>query len=236
MGTQAEIDAIIALDEFKEASRQANKDADNAIAEEEKKRSEERNKRLEENKEALKQQATELLNNLVDFGIASSKAEEARLQDMINNTEEGTEARKKAEAALEKQKEKSFKMEQQAAIGRTLIDTAQGSIKAYTSQLIPGDPSSLIRGAIAAALVAASGLAQVATIKKQKFYGSGGAGISPTTQPNLGGGEVGTQPRGFTTPTVDTDAQTTKVIVTETDIRSVSRNVDGVYSRATVVQ
>ena len=236
MGTQAEIDAIIALDEFKEASRQANKDADNAIAEEEKKRSEERNKRLEENKEALKQQATELLNNLVDFGIASSKAEEARLQDMINNTEEGTEARKKAEAALEKQKEKSFKMEQQAAIGRTLIDTAQGSIKAYTSQLIPGDPSSLIRGAIAAALVAASGLAQVATIKKQKFYGSGGAGISPTTQPNLGGGDVGTQPRGFTTPTVDTDAQTTKVIVTETDIRNVSRNVDGVYSRATVVQ
>lgn len=236
MGTQAEIDAIKALDEFKEASRQANKDADNAIAEEEKKRSEERNKRLEENKEALKQQATELLNNLVDFGIASSKAEEARLQDMINNTEEGTEARKKAEAALEKQKEKSFKMEQQAAIGRTLIDTAQGSIKAYTSQLIPGDPSSLIRGAIAAALVAASGLAQVATIKKQKFYGSGGAGISPTTQPNLGGGEVGTQPRGFTNPTVDIDAQTTKVIVTETDIRSVSRNVDGVYSRATVVQ
>ena len=236
MGTQAEIDALIALDEFKEASRQANKAADAAIAEEEKKRSEERNKRLEENKEALKQQATELLNNLVDFGIASSKAEEARLQDMINNTEEGTEARKKAEAALEKQKEKSFKMEQQAAIGRTLIDTAQGSIKAYTSQLIPGDPSSLIRGAIAAALVAASGLAQVATIKKQKFYGSGGAGISPTTQPNLGGGEVGTQPRGFTTPTVDTDAQTTKVIVTETDIRNVSRNVDGVYSRATVVQ
>jgi len=236
MGTQAEIDAIKALDEFKEASRQANKDADNAIAEEEKKQSEDRAKRLEENKEALKQQATELLNSLVDFSIASSKAEEARLQDMINNTEEGTEARKKAEAALEKQKEKSFKMEQQAAIGRTLIDTAQGAIKAYTSQLIPGDITSPARGAIAAALVTATGLAQIATIKKQKFYGSGGAGISPPSQPSLGGGDVGTQPRGFTTPTVDTDVQTTKVIVTETDIRNVSRNVDGVYSRATVVQ
>ena len=236
MGTQAEIDALIALDEFKEASRQANKAADAAIAEEEKKQSEDRAKRLEENKEALKQQATELLNSLVDFSIASSKAEEARLQDMINNTEEGTEARKKAEAALEKQKEKSFRMEQQAAIGRTLIDTAQGAIKAYTSQLIPGDISSPIRGALAAALVTSAGLAQVATIKKQKFYGSGGAGISPPTQPSLGGGDVGTQPRGFTTPTVDTDVQTTKVIVTETDIRNVSRNVDGVYSRATVVQ
>ena len=235
-GTQAEIDALKALDEFREASRQANITADAAIEEEEKKRSEARNKRLEENKEALKQQATELLNNLVDFGIQSSKAEEARLQDMINNTEEGTEARKKAEEELEKQKEKTFKMEQQAAIGRTLIDTAQGAIKAYTSQLIPGDPTSLIRGAVAAALVTSSGLAQVANIKKQKFYGSGGAGISPPSQPNLGGGDVGTQPRGFTTPTIDTEAQTTKVIVTETDIRNVSRNVDGVYSRATVVQ
>ncbi len=236
MGTQAEIDALIALDEFKEASRQANKAADAAIAEEETKQSEDRAKRLEENKEALKQQATELLNSLVDFSIASSKAEEARLQDMINNTEEGTEARKKAEAALEKQKEKSFKMEQQAAIGRTLISTAQGAMQAYNSQIIPLDPTSIVRGALAAALVTSAGLAQIATIKKQKFYGSGGAGISPPSQPSLGGGDVGTQPRGFTTPTVDTDVQTTKVIVTETDIRNVSRNVDGVYSRATVVQ
>jgi len=236
MGTQAEIDALKALDEFKEASRQANIDADKAIAEEEKKLADDRAKRLEENKEALKQQATELLNSLVDFSIASSKAEEARLQDMINNTEEGTEARKKAEAALEKQKEKSFKMEQQAAIGRTLISTAQGAMQAYNSQIIPLDPTSIVRGALAAALVTSAGLAQIATIKKQKFYGSGGAGISPPSQPSLGGGDVGTQPRGFTTPTVDTDVQTTKVIVTETDIRNVSRNVDGVYSRATVVQ
>ena len=109
-------------------------------------------------------------------------------------------------------------------------------MQAYNSQIIPLDPTSIVRGALAAALVTSAGLAQIATIKKQKFYGSGGAGISPPSQPSLGGGDVGTQPRGFTTPTVDTDVQTTKVIVTETDIRNVSRNVDGVYSRATVVQ
>ena len=44
------------------------------------------------------------------------------------------------------------------------------------------------------------------------------------------------QQRGFTSPVIETEIPTTKVIVTETDIRSVSRNVDGVYSRATVVQ
>jgi len=85
--------------------------------------------------------------------------------------------------------------------------------------------------------VAASGAAQIATIAKTKFKSTSEQVEKPSTiQTNLGGGLAGTQPRGFTTPTVDTDAQTTKVIVTETDIRNVSRNVDGVYSRATVVQ
>ena len=235
-GTQAEADALIALDAFREESRQANREADNAISEEEQKLAGDRKKRDKDNLEALKQQAEALMNNLVKLKLASSKAEEDRLQDILKNTEEGTEAREKAEKALEKQKEKSFKMEQIAAIGRVLIDTAQGSIKAYTSQLIPGDPTSLIRGAIAASLVAASGLAQVATIKKQKFYGSGDSSISPTATPTLGGGDVGTQPRGFTSPTNNIEQPTTKVIVTETDIRSVTRNVDGVYSRAVVVQ
>jgi len=297
-GTQAEVDALIALDEFREASRQQNLTRDKEIEEEKAKRlldeqkkkiealqaeseieednfrarradlrrrqallledetlsneqrielkkkfdeeSEELDKdfaeRKKERDEALKQSFMELANTLVDFASASSRAEEDRLQDTINNTEEGTEAREKAEKALEKQKEKSFKIEQNAAIGRALISTAQGAIQAYNSQIIPFDPSSIIRGAIAAALVTSAGLAQVATIKKQKFYGSGGAGISPPSQPNLGEGDVGTQPRGFTSPTVDTEVPTTKVIVTETDIRSVSRNVDGVYSRATVVQ
>ena len=66
----------------------------------------------------------------------------------------------------------------------------------------------------------------------------GGAATKPNapSPPALGGGNVGTQPRGFTSPVVDVDIPPTKVIVTETDIRNVSRNVDGVYSRATVVQ
>jgi hypothetical protein len=235
-GTQAEIDALIALDEFRETSRQANREADTAIFEEEKNRAELRKKRDDENKEAIKEQAEALLENIVNFSIASSKAEEARLQDTVNNTEEGTKAREKAENALQKQKEKSFKMEQQAAIGRALIDTAQGSIKAYTSQLIPGDPTSLLRGALAASLVAASGLAQVAAIKRQKFYGGSGGGVPNSQTPTLGSGGGGTQPIGFTPSGTRREQTTSRVIVVETDIRKATRDIDGIYSKAIVVE
>jgi len=44
------------------------------------------------------------------------------------------------------------------AIAATTIDTYLGAQKAYTSQLIPGDPSSPIRAAIAAAIAVAGGI------------------------------------------------------------------------------
>ena len=184
----------------------------------------------------LVQAASETLNSLVSYVQASSKAEEDRLSFILSNTEKGSQAQKDAEKALEKQKEKSFKLNQQEAIGRTIIDTAQGSIKAYTSQLIPGDPTSILRGALAAAAVAASGALQIASIKKQKYYGSGNGGITSTTSPSLGSGGAGAAPVGFTQNLNNTQIPTTKVIVTETDIRRATRNIDGIYNKAVVVE
>lgn len=74
-----------------------------------------------------------------------------------------------------------------AAIAATTIDTYLGAQKAYTSQLIPGDPTSPIRAAIAAGVAVAGGLANVAAIVKTKTPGpSGGAasgGGAPTAPP-----------------------------------------------------
>lgn len=69
-----------------------------------------------------------------------------------------------------------------AAIAATTIDTYLGAQKAYTSQLIPGDPSSPIRAAIAAGVAVAGGIANVAAIVKTKTPGtsSGGGGSAPT--------------------------------------------------------
>lgn len=69
-----------------------------------------------------------------------------------------------------------------AAIAATTIDTYLGAQKAYTSQLIPGDPSSPIRAAIAAGVAVAGGIANVAAIVKTKTPGTskGGGGSAPT--------------------------------------------------------
>ena len=74
-----------------------------------------------------------------------------------------------------------------AAIAATTIDTYLGAQKAYTSQLIPGDPTSPIRAAIAAGVAVAGGLANVAAIVKTQTPGTGGgtAGASTPSRPSV---------------------------------------------------
>ena len=69
-----------------------------------------------------------------------------------------------------------------AAIAATTIDTYLGAQKAYTSQLIVGDPTSIIRASIAAGVAIAGGLANVAAIVKTKTPGTskGGGGAAPS--------------------------------------------------------
>ena len=130
----------------------------------------------------------------------------------------------------EASQKKAFNANKAFGIAQAVISTAQG----ISAQLAV--PQDALTGAnfLKAGIVAATGAAQIATISKTQFKGA----ATPPTPPPSGNveGDVGFSPRGFTSPVVDVNAPTTKVIVTETDIRNVSRNVDGVYSRATVVQ
>tara|TARA_R110000772_G_scaffold208154_2_gene318629 strand:+ start:802 stop:2544 length:1743 start_codon:yes stop_codon:yes gene_type:complete len=64
------------------------------------------------------------------------------------------------------------------AIGQTVIDTYVAAQKAFTSQLIPGDPTSPIRGGIAAAAAIVSGLANVRKIAMTK---PGDTSAAPST-------------------------------------------------------
>jgi hypothetical protein len=132
---------------------------------------------------------------------------------------------------------KQFELNKALSIGQTIIATYEGAQNAYrTAQKSPYQAINPAYAPIQAGLAIVAGLAQVKKISSTQFKSKS---VDTTTSPvggQLGGGDIGTQPRGFLTPTIDTGAETTKVIVTETDIRNVSRNVDGVYSRATVVQ
>ena len=110
------------------------------------------------------------------------------------------------EGKTEAQQKKAFKRTKALNIASATVETFLAAQKAFTSQIIPLDPTSPVRGALAAAAAIASGLARVAQIKKQKFNGGGGGGSSPITigGGSSGGGGNGSAGIGFnpSTPTI----------------------------------
>jgi hypothetical protein len=124
---------------------------------------------------------------------------------------------------------KAFKLNKAAGIGQAIISTAVGINNAYMN---PADVASGV-AFLKAGLIASSGIAQIATIKKTEFQGGTQAATPP---PTLGSGGAGAAPVGFTQNLNNTQIPTTKVIVTETDIRRATRNIDGIYNKAVVVE
>ena len=80
-----------------------------------------------------------------------------------------------------------------AAIAQTTIDTYLGAQKAFTSQLIPGDPTSIIRAQIAAGVAIVGGIANVRK-------------IIATPTPQGGGGGGGTLPSAPSVPSFNPTA------------------------------
>ena len=209
--TQAKVDAQIELDAFMEESRQKNIEANAAVAQAALEESEKvKNKRIADEKEAQEKR-----QELAQMSFTA-------LSTMANLLASGD----------EKQQRKAFQLNKAVSIGQAIMSTAQG----ITAQLAVPQDALTGMNFVKAGIVAATGAAQIATIAKTQFKSPSATKPDAPNTPALGGGLAGVQPRGFTSPLVDTDVPTTKVIVTETDIRNVSRNVDGVYSRATVVQ
>jgi len=71
---------------------------------------------------------------------------------------------------------KAFEREKALSIVETILSTYLAASKAYASQIIPGDPTSIIRAQIAAGVAIAGGLARLAVIKSQQFNGDEGSG------------------------------------------------------------
>lgn len=92
-----------------------------------------------------------------------------------------------SEGKSEESRKRAFNQQKALAIASTVIGTYDSAQRAYTSQLIPGDPTSPIRATIAAGIAVASGLIRLAVIQKQKFEpnaGGGAEGGAPTPQPS----------------------------------------------------
>ena len=101
-----------------------------------------------------------------------------------------------------KQQKKAFQVQKALNLATALIDTYKGATAAFASQIIPGDPTSPIRGAIAAAAVVAAGLVNVKNIASQKFEGGGSGGGGGGAPSGGGGGGGGAPTSGSVTNTV----------------------------------
>lgn len=98
----------------------------------------------------------------------------------------------------EKEQKRAFEINKGVSIAETLVKTYQSAQAAYLSQLSIPTPDAPIRGAVAAGIATAAGLANVAAIAAQRFQspskqspsgggGGGGAvgGTSPTQAPQF---------------------------------------------------
>ena len=121
-------------------------------------------------------------------------------------------------------------LEKGAAIANVVVNT-QREIAAYranpTWSLLPDGGAAIkatniiaakVRAGISIASISAAGLSGAKNITS----GGGGGSVQP---PNIRGSQTTNEP---------IQPQPTKVFVTETDIRSVTRKVDGIYTQATI--
>ena len=116
-----------------------------------------------------------------------------QLQDLATDSALGTiSALKELNAIFDEDNEeaakKSFNRNKALSIVETLITTFTAAQKAYASQLIVGDPTSIIRGQIAAGIAVAGGLARVAAISATKFNSSGVEPSVPSASSAAGSG------------------------------------------------
>jgi hypothetical protein len=69
----------------------------------------------------------------------------------------------------QQQSKQEFEREKAVNIAKTLIETYFSAQKAYNSQLVAGDPTSVIRASIAAGFAVVSGLARAQAIRRVQY-------------------------------------------------------------------
>jgi len=128
--------------------------------------------------------------------LDKEKGYRQQLQDLATDSALGTiSALKELNAIFDADNkeaaQKSFNRNKALSIVETLITTFTAAQKAYASQLIVGDPTSIIRAQIAAGVAIAGGLARVAAISATKFNSSAPSPSAPSaSSAAVGGGSV----------------------------------------------
>lgn len=131
----------------------------------------------------------ELNNRLLNENI--SKDERARIQQEIWQNDDDLRKRQN------EIKKKQFNANKAFQLSMAVADTASSVLKAYASQLIPGDPTSPIRAKIAAGIAGSLGALQIATIARQKFQPDAASTPIRTGSSGVGSGGLGNRTFDF---------------------------------------
>ena len=158
------------------ALHQKFRDEDAVKAEEARKKQAEAAAEQAEKDKQLVQQTEDAITNLKTSAVSSTFS---ILKDLTTASEKDTEESAK----------KAFNRNKAVSIAETLVNTYMAAQKAYASQIIPLDPTSVIRAQIAAGIAVASGLAKVAAIKSTQFTGGGGGSAAGGGGIPQGGGQ-----------------------------------------------
>jgi hypothetical protein len=138
--------------------------------------------------------AGDALSALSSLNEAKTAELGAKLTDIDKQIEGARTAQQRAELikrrnAIEAEQRKVFEKNKKLQIAQTIVNTTASAAAAFGSQLIVGDPTSLVRAGLAAAAAAAGGIAQIAKIKATQFEST--QPPSSTDLPSIGGGGTG---------------------------------------------
>ena len=171
-GTQAKIDAEIALNEFLEQARQQEITRDKEINDAKVNNNKVANDKIKANEKALQdarfELATSALSSIGQIATAMAGEDEERAK-------------------------KAFNLNKALGIAQAIISTSQGIMNAYAN---PVDVASGVAFAKSAA-IGLAGVAQIATIKATKFKPQGGDEPTPDTDTQGGGFNAPSQPATF---------------------------------------
>lgn len=174
---------------------------------------------------SINQFVSELGNESRNILNEVQKSNRKLLEDGKITQKEFDKLQEKAFNDNEDRQEKLFQQQQQIELVRTFISGISSAQQAYQSQFLPvPDPSSPIRGAVAAGVAIAATGVRLAAIKKQKYQRAEFGGLSSAGAGQRTFGGVATS--NVIEPTLRNDLdQSLRVFVLEGDITESQRRV-----------
>jgi len=143
---------------------------------------------------------SDLVNANADFRIAKLEEEKAiALQSAGDSAEKRAEIEAVYNKKIEAENKKAAKKNQKISILMAIVETAKAVVAGFNAGMSTGGPAAPILAGVYAALAAATGAIQIATIKKQKFATGGmitGPSHSQGGVPFTVGGHAGFEAEG----------------------------------------